>query len=67
MTICPIISLDNSPQIASFTRMTNRLAVIIALLIVAFFVLDHLVFKLDAGVFLVRKGLELITWMKFWR
>jgi len=47
--------------------MTNRLAIIIALCVIGFFVLDHFVLGLDAGVFLIRKGLELITWMAFWR
>ena len=47
--------------------MTNRLAIILTLCFIGFFALDHYVFGLDAGVFLIRKGLELITWMAFWR
>lgn len=47
--------------------MTNRLAIYLALAITAFFMLDHFVFGLDAGQFLIRKGIDLITWMKFWR
>lgn len=47
--------------------MTNRIAVWLALLIIGFFVLDHYVLGLDAGVFLARKFMELIEYLAFWR
>jgi len=47
--------------------MTNRLALWLVLLIVGFFVLDHYVFGLDAGVFLARKFIDLIEYLKIWR
>lgn len=60
-------SLDICGQIMWLNAMTNRLAIYLALAITAFFMLDHFVFGLDAGQFLIRKGIDLITWMKFWR
>lgn len=47
--------------------MTTRLAIIIALLIAGFFVLDHYVLHLNAGVFLAKKGIELINYIAIWR
>ena len=47
--------------------MTTRLALILAILILGFFVLDYYVLHLDAALFLVRKGFELINYMAFWR
>jgi len=47
--------------------MTTRLSLILALLIVGFFVLDHYVLHLDAGVFLAKKGIELINYIAIWR
>lgn len=47
--------------------MTTRLALILAFLIIGFFVLDAYVLHRDAGVFLAKKGLELITYIAFWR
>jgi len=47
--------------------MTTRLAFIIAALIIGFFALDHYVLHLNAGLFLGKKGLELIEYMAFWR
>ena len=47
--------------------MTTRLALILAVLILGFFVLDYYVLHLDAALFLARKGFELINYMAFWR
>ncbi|AKS46240.1 hypothetical protein SAMN05444287_1349 [Octadecabacter temperatus] len=47
--------------------MTTRLAFILFLLIAAFFVLDHYVLHLNAGVFLGRKIIELMSWIAIWR
>jgi len=47
--------------------MTTRLAFILALLIAAFFVLDHFVLHWNAGVFLGKEMLDLINYIAFWR
>jgi hypothetical protein len=47
--------------------MTTRLAFILFLLIAAFFVLDHYVLHLNAGVFLFQKMIKLMSWMAIWR
>lgn len=47
--------------------MTTRIALILALLIAGFFVLDHYVLHLDAAVILAKKGIELIGIIAFWR
>ena len=47
--------------------MTTRLAFIIALLVAGYFVLDHYVLHLNAGVFLAKKGIELINYIAIWR
>ncbi|MBU2993474.1 hypothetical protein Q4555_00210 [Octadecabacter sp. 1_MG-2023] len=47
--------------------MTTKLSIILILLIVGFFVLDHYVLHLDAGVFLAKKGIELINYLAIWR
>ncbi len=47
--------------------MTNRIAVVLAALIVAFFVTDYFWLGLDAPVFLGRKFIELIDFLAFWR
>ncbi len=47
--------------------MTNRIAIGLALAIVAVFAVDALVFGGGLPVFLGRKGLELIEWIAFWR
>jgi hypothetical protein len=46
---------------------TNRLAVILALLVIGFFVLDHFVLHWGAPLFLARKLADLTSWMAFWR
>ncbi|MBT8411949.1 MAG: hypothetical protein KJP02_09150 [Octadecabacter sp.] len=47
--------------------MTTRLALVLALLIAAFFVLDHFALHWNAGLFLGKKMLELINYLAFWR
>lgn len=47
--------------------MTSRLAIILALLIAGFFSLDAYVFEWGAGVFLLKKLMDLITYIAFWR
>lgn len=47
--------------------MTTRIAILLALLIAAFFVLDHFVLHWNAGLFLGKKTLDLINHIAFWR
>lgn len=47
--------------------MTTKIALALAALIAAFFALDIYVLHLDAGMFLGKKLLELITYLAFWR
>ena len=47
--------------------MTTRIAIWLALALVAVFVVDAYVFGGSLPVFLGRKGLELIEWIAFWR
>lgn len=47
--------------------MTNTLALILATLIIGFFALDYFVLHLDAGPVLLRKIIELIQILAFWR
>ena len=47
--------------------MTTRLAIILILLIAAFFVLDHYVLHMNAAVFLGKKVIELINYLAIWR
>jgi len=46
--------------------MTNRIALVLGLLIVGFFALDYAL-ELEWGIFLGRKFLELIRLLAFWR
>jgi len=47
--------------------LTNRLAVILGLLVIGFFLLDHFVLGMGAPLFLARKVGELTDWLAFWR
>jgi len=47
--------------------MTNALALWIAAAIAAFFLLDAYVLQLGAGLFLARRGVDLIHALAFWR
>ena len=46
--------------------MTNRLALFLALLVVAFFALDRFVLHWNAPLFLARKIADLSDWLAFW-
>jgi len=53
---------------SGYTRvMTTRLALILACLIVGFFVLDHYVLHLNAFVFLAKKMIDLMNYVAIWR
>ena len=47
--------------------MTNTLAIWLGLLILGFFVLDHLVLGLGAGTQAMRGVMTVIRWVAFWR
>lgn len=47
--------------------MTNKIAVAIALMVLALFALDALFFDGHLPLFLARKTLALIEWVAFWR
>jgi len=47
--------------------MTSKLAIIIFLFIIGFFVLDHYVLHLNAFVFLAKRMIDLMDIMIFWR
>mgnify|MGYP000153253885 CR=1 FL=1 len=47
--------------------MTTKLGLVIVALIAGFFLLDHYVLHLNAGIFMGKKMLELINYLAFWR
>ncbi len=47
--------------------MTNRIALVLALLLVGALVVDTLYFGSEHLVFLSKKFLDLIEWLAFWR
>lgn len=47
--------------------MTNTVALILALLIAIGVTVDFTVFDKEGSVFLVRKTIELLDWLAFWR
>jgi hypothetical protein len=47
--------------------MTNTVAIWLGVLIVGFFLLDQFVLDLGAGLFLAKRGLDLIEYLAFWR
>ncbi|MGQ0566421.1 MAG: hypothetical protein ACT4OK_15315 [Gemmobacter sp.] len=47
--------------------MTNRLAVILAVLIVAAILADQVLNDARAGVFLLRKFVDMVEYLSFWR
>jgi len=47
--------------------MTNKLALIIGILVVALFVTDDILYDRASTIFLLRKLAALIEWMAFWR
>ncbi|MBY6089163.1 hypothetical protein [Maritimibacter alkaliphilus] len=47
--------------------MTNRIAIVLALLIVALLTVDAVMFDWANALFLAKKLTGLIEWMAFWR
>ncbi|MGR3467685.1 MAG: glyceraldehyde-3-phosphate dehydrogenase [Shimia sp.] len=47
--------------------MTNRLAIIFAVLIIGAILADVILNGSEASLFLLRKMMDLIDWMAFWR
>ncbi len=47
--------------------MTNRIAIALALVILALFAIDAYAFGGALPVFLGRKGLDFLEWIAFWR
>ena len=47
--------------------MTNRIALVLALLIIAAFVIDILIFGSDHMIFLGKKLFDFLDWIAFWR
>jgi len=47
--------------------MTNKIALVLGLLIIGLFALDHYVIGADIHIFLARKLGDLIEYMAFWR
>ena len=47
--------------------MTNKLALIVGLILVAVFVFDYVQNDLASTIFISRKLAALIEWMAFWR
>ena len=47
--------------------MTNRIAIVLAVLIVGLVVFDGLEFDWANSLFLARKFAELLEWVAFWR
>jgi len=46
--------------------LTNKLALFLALMVLAFFALDHFVLHWGAPLFLARKVAQLSDWIAFW-
>lgn len=46
---------------------TNRIAIVLGIIIVGLFVLDIVIYGSEHMVFLGKKMLDLIEWMAFWR
>ena len=47
--------------------MTNRIAIVLGVVLIALIVLDVLLFGTEHIVFLSKKMFALIEWMAFWR
>lgn len=47
--------------------MTNRLAIILGLILIALFTADVMWYGKEHMIFLGKKMLELIEWLAFWR
>ncbi|MBB3994652.1 hypothetical protein GGR95_002300 [Sulfitobacter undariae] len=47
--------------------MTNRIAFVLGLLIIAVIAVDFIYYGNEHGIFLAKKMNELIEWLAFWR
>lgn len=47
--------------------MTNRIAIILGLIIIGAIIIDFVSFGTEHAIFLAKKLTELIEWMAFWR
>lgn len=47
--------------------MTNRIAIILALMIVALFVADYFLFDWGMTLFMAKQFAALVEWISFWR
>lgn len=47
--------------------MTNRIALVLGLLIIGAIVADYAYFGNEHGIFLAKKMTDLIEWLAFWR
>jgi len=47
--------------------MTNRIAIVLALLIICAGIIDYVFYGTEHFIFLAKKLAELIEWLAFWR
>ncbi len=47
--------------------MTNQIALVLAILVIAFFGTDYLLLDGSMSLFLAKKMLEFTEWLAFWR
>ena len=59
--------MPNLNSCVSPSPMTNRIACVLALIILAAIAGDVMLYDADHLVFLAKKLAELIEWLKFWR
>ncbi len=47
--------------------MTNKIALFLGLSVLVALILDAVLFEMSGSVFLARKFIDLVEWVKFWR
>lgn len=47
--------------------MTNKIALFLGLFVLVALILDAALFEMSGSVFLARKFIDLVEWVKFWR
>ncbi len=47
--------------------MTNRIAIVLGLIIIGAIVVDYVFYGTEHAIFLAKKMTELIEWLAFWR
>ncbi|MEL7256416.1 MAG: hypothetical protein AAFN80_01055 [Pseudomonadota bacterium] len=47
--------------------MTNRLALVLGIVVLCALIIDAILFGMAGSFFLARKLVDLIEWLKFWR